>query len=131
MQDRWLRERAYIMNEFIENLQEQAESKLKISKKRRIGGEEGKDIDCEWITENIKKEIREKRDIRRIERKCLNLNEKQKLERDREKQKKLIQKLVREAKREQELKINKEIKESDNKGKLIWKFMDRIRGKGG
>ena len=51
------------------------------------------------------------------------------MEKNREIQKKLIQKLVREAKREQELKMNKEIKESDNKGKLIWKFMDRIRGK--
>ncbi|CAL4068271.1 unnamed protein product, partial [Meganyctiphanes norvegica] len=129
MRARWLGDKAGDVNELIKNLQEQTESTLKVSKKRRIGGEEGKDIECDWITENIKTEIRKKRDIRRKERQSLNLNEKQILEKDREIQKKLIQKLVREAKREQELKMNKEIKESDNKGKLIWKFMDRIRGK--
>ena len=60
MKGRWLGDRAGDLNEFIKNLQEQAELTLKISKKRRIGGEEGKDIECDWITENIKTEIRKK-----------------------------------------------------------------------
>ncbi|CAL4203248.1 unnamed protein product [Meganyctiphanes norvegica] len=117
MQDRWLREREYIMNEFIENLQEHAESKLIISKKRRIGGEEGKDIECERITEEIKKEIGIKRDIRKKERKCTNINEKGRLEQERENQKKIIQKLVREAKTKHEMELNNEIKER-GRGKM-------------
>ena len=77
-------------DELVENLQEQAELKLKISKKRRIGGEEGKDIECEWITEEIKKEIGEKRDIRKKERKSTSLNKKERFEQERENKKKLI-----------------------------------------
>ncbi|CAL4108671.1 unnamed protein product, partial [Meganyctiphanes norvegica] len=129
MQNKWLRERANIMNEFTKNLQEQAELNLNIIKKRRIGGEEGKDVECEWITDEIKKEIGEKRDIRKKERKSTNLIEKERFEQERENKKKVIQKLVREAKTKHEMDLNKEIKDSNNKGKLIWKFMDKIRGK--
>ena len=60
MRARWLGDKAGDVNELIKNLQEQTESTLKVSKKRRIGGEEGKDIECDWITENIKTEIRKK-----------------------------------------------------------------------
>ena len=40
-----------------------------------------------------------------------------------------IQKLVREAKEKEERKIYNEIKNSNNKGKAIWKIINKIRGK--
>ncbi|CAL4247906.1 unnamed protein product, partial [Meganyctiphanes norvegica] len=129
LENTWSSSKSRNVDKMIDIMSKVASEELKKKVKRNIGGEDNKQITCNWFTDEIRKEISIKRDIRRKERKCPQGQEKESLRVKREMQKIKIQKLVREAKEREERKIYKEIKNSDNKGKAIWKIINKIRGK--
>ncbi|CAL4250835.1 unnamed protein product [Meganyctiphanes norvegica] len=90
---------------------------------------EKKSEDKPWMNENIKKEIKKRKEINRAKRNTENEEEKRALLKKWEEQKAKINNLIRKEIEDYEIKITKEIKESDNKGKKMWESIYILRGK--
>ena len=112
----------------LKDMEEEGEKILKKKVKRRIGGREGRDIECEWMTDEIREVIKAIRKIRKEERKCNDEKQLEELVKQREDKKKMKNRMIREEKTRVEMEIKKEIENSDNKGKRIWKGLDKLRG---
>ncbi|CAL4079479.1 unnamed protein product, partial [Meganyctiphanes norvegica] len=129
LERRWTENESRNVNDMISKMQEVQDILLIKKVKRKIGGEDNKEIECNWMTDEIRREISKKRDIRKKLRRCENETEKERLTSIEDNQKIKIQLMVKEAKEVEEKKIEKEIRNSDNKGKMIWNLINKIRGK--
>ncbi|CAL4127218.1 unnamed protein product, partial [Meganyctiphanes norvegica] len=129
LERRWTENESRNVNDMISKMQEVQDILLIKKVKRKIGGEDNKEIECNWMTDEIRKEISKKRDIRKKLRRCENETEKERLTSIEDNQKIKIQLMVKEAKEVEEKKIEKEIRNSDNKGRMIWNLINKIRGK--
>ena len=85
-------------------------------------------IEPEWITEEIRLGIAERKRLKRIERNCIE-EEKEKCNKDWIDQKMKVQILVRETKRGWEREMANKIRDCRNQGKMLWNLVDKIRGK--
>ena len=114
----------------IDEIAEQTDSKLKRKKKIKIGGEKRKTpVENKWVTDEIKNEIKKRKEINRKKRHGKTKQEIDRLTRAYNSQKFKVQKLVKEAKNRYEIKITTEIKESINRGKDTWRHINKLSGR--
>ena len=82
-----------------------------------------------WFTEDIRTEIKKKKELNRKRRYCNSDEEREILSREWKAQKAKVQLKIREAIESYEIKVTNEIKDKSNKGKLLWENINKLRGK--
>ena len=83
------------------------------------------------MNDNIRKEMKKKREINRRRRNTKDIKEKNKLEKECNQQKEVVKKLVRESIEKYEIKITNEIKEDENRGRKLWQNIHKLIGRKG
>ena len=109
----------------INSIVDKAEVKLKRLRRIKIGGK-NKPVKNKWMTEDIRKGIKKGREFNRRKRYGRTIAEISRLTRLYKMQKYRVQKLIRDAKNKYEIKMTKEIKESDNRGKNMWRHINKL-----
>ena len=111
-------------------LEEVQDRLLKKERKRRIG-EKGGDriVECEWVTEEIRKAIDKRRELNRKKRHSVG-EEKDKWEREWKAQKIKVQRLVKESKEKWGQEQAREVWTCKNRGKQLWKHINKLKQKG-
>ena len=110
-------------------LEEAQDRILKKQRRRRIGDKGGERIiESAWMTEDIRKGIKKRRELNR---KARNSEGREKVEWEREwrMQKTRVQRMVKESKEAWERDQVREIWTCRNKGKQLWKHINKLRGK--
>ena len=119
----------------VENISElndvisQSAKELLQAKYRKRVDQEKRVKEPPWITKEIKKKIKERRNINRQKRNSQDTEEKRVLSNVYQKKKKEVQKLVKEAITKNEMKITAEVRSSKNKSKSLWENIDKLRKK--
>ena len=114
----------------IDEITEQTENKLKKKKRIKIEGERKKiPVENKWVSDEIKKEIKKRREINRRRRHGKTKQETDRLTKAYNNQKLRVQRLVKEAKNQYEIKITTEIKQSINRGKDTWRHINKLSGR--
>ena len=104
---------------------------LKKSRKCRGGERWGEGVvEGEWVTDEIREGIDERRRLKRRERNCTG-EERGKWEREWRLQKARVQILVYEAKRKWEEDLTRKARDSGDCGRTLWRMVNRLRGKVG
>ena len=85
-------------------------------------------MECKWVTEAIREGIKKRRELNRKARNSIG-REKEKWEREWRNQKIRVQIMVRESKEAWEQEQVKEIWTCKNRGKQLWKHINKLRGK--
>ena len=98
-------------------------------KKIKTGGNKKVPVINKWVTDEIKKEIKKRKEINRRKRHGKTKQEEERLTRAYKNQKLKVQRLVKEAKNQYEIKLTREIKESKNRGKDTWKHINKLSGR--
>ena len=130
VEERWTRTKVNNIKEMDESLVECANIILKRLHKRRVGTEnDEKVLEKPWFTEEIRSEIKKKRDLNRKKRNCKNIEEKEILTREWKAQKEKAQLAIRQAIEQYEIKLTNDIKSKGNKGKLLWENINKLIGK--
>ena len=101
-------------------MQEVAEEKLKARYVRRVVDSTEKITEPPWVTKQIRKEIKKRKELNRRKRNAETQEESNVLFAQYLKQKKHVQYLVKEKISIHEKKMTEEIKHSKNKGKFLW-----------
>ena len=117
------------INTMLTDMKEIVDRIAKKSIKRRIGGRDETEIECEWTSDEIRNVIKDVRKIRKLERKEKDEEKLDKLAKERDELKRLKHRLIIEAKTKHEMKIKEEIENSDNKMKKMWEYMNKMRQK--
>ena len=110
-------------------LEEAQDRILKKQRRRRIGDKGGERIiESAWMTEDIREGIKKRRELNR---KARNSKGREKVEWEREwrMQKTRVQRMVKESKEAWERDQVREIWTCRNKGKQLWKHINKLRGK--
>ena len=114
----------------LDDMTTKAETDLKRTKKRKIGGdEENKIAEKIWMTENIRIEIKKRKELNRQKRYGKTENETKQLTLKWQIQKAKVQKMIRETKGKYEIEMTKRLKEKNNRGKDLWKNIHELSGK--
>ena len=130
VEKRWKIHKINNIEEMDISLKECADAILKRIYKKRIGTENDEKVsEKPWFTEEIRAEIKKKRDLNRRKRNCNNNEEKDYLTREWKKQKDKAKLKIREAIELYEVKLTNEIKDKNNRGKLLWENINKLRGK--
>ena len=123
-------------NNRIETINEMDKSIMKIAKetllrvyRRRESDDEEKKEERPWMNDNIRKEIKIRREINRKKRNTKDEKERNKLEIEYKNQKEVVKKLVREGIGSYELMITKEIQEDKNSGRKLWQNIYKLIGR--
>ena len=127
MTRKWSEKETGTVDEMIEEIIEGADKILAKKFRRRVGEE--KAAEKKWMTREIIEAIKKRRKINRKRRNCTDEGKRKELEAEYNKQRKVVQRLVREAVTEYEKELAKELRKDKNGG-LMWKKMKQIRGKG-
>merc|ERR1739840_41468 len=118
------------IEEICEDMVKEAEIKLKKEFRKKIGTEGKEEIEeNEWITEEIRRTIKERREINRKKRNSKEGIERTTLERKWLELKYRVQGQVREEKGKWEVKMTKEIRNCGDRGKKLWQHINRLTGK--
>merc|ERR1712106_1207774 len=126
----WKEKKVEKVQDMIISMSEVAERILKREFKRRVGGSENiKAVECEWMNEEIRNNIMERKKLNRRKRNCKEEERKIIIEEEYKNQKDKVQRLIREAKEIFELKLTKEIMNGERGGKSLWKNINKLRGK--
>ena len=88
----------------------------------------GKDEEPVWITEQIREGIRKRKELNRKRRNATDKDEKEQWKNMYEIQKSKTQDIIREEIYKYEEKIAREIKESKDSGKNMWKYINKLKG---
>ena len=110
-------------------MQDVADEKLKARYVRRAIGLKGQMKEPPWVTKEIKKEIKKRKEINRKKRKAKTPEEASSLEVLYQQQKRKVQSLVKDQLSMHEKKITEEIRHSTNRSKALWKNIDKLRKK--
>ena len=123
-------------NNKIETISEMDKSILKIAKETLLRVYKRKETDDieereekPWMNDNIRKEIKIRREINRKKRNTEDEKEREVLEEKYKEQKEVVKKLIREGIESYEIKITKEIKEDGNSGRKLWENIYKLLGK--
>ena len=112
------------------SLIECADSILKKLYKRRIGIDNDEIIvEKPWFTEEIRSEMKKTKELNRKKRNCKTIKEKETYTKEWEEQRIKYKLMIKKAIEDYEIKITNDIKNSDNRGKLLWKNINKLRGK--
>ena len=112
-----------------ETIKEAADKRLKSKYKRRVVGKYEKIKEPPWMTKEIIKEIKKRKQINREKRGAKTQKEKNVLHMKYQKQKKYVKGLVKEQLSKHEKKITNEIRLSTNKSKALWENIDKLKKK--
>ena len=120
----------------IQTINEMDKSILKVARdtllrvyKRKMSGDEDKKEERPWMNDNIREEMKLKREINRKKRNTKDEKEKANLERKYKEQKEIVKRLIREGITNYEIKITNEIKEDGNSGRKLWENINKLIGK--
>ena len=102
---------------------------LKATFRMRVSKGEGITAKNVWMNREILAAIAKRKEFNRLRRNCKDETERKALEKKYLNQKFIVQKLVRDALEKHELKLTKEVNESNDKGKLVWKNLNKLMGK--
>ena len=108
-----------------------ADKVLKRKMRKRVGGEGMKKVESIWMTDKIRKGIKERRKMSRNIRNC-RTKEKTELWEKMIKHKKMVQKWIWDEKEKQEIKLTMEIRKQmrgGGKGSKVWDCINKLRGK--
>ena len=108
-----------------------ADQVLKRKMRKRVGGEGMKKVESIWMTDKIRKGIKERRKMSRNIRNC-RTKEKTELWEKMIKHKKMVQKWIWDEKEKQEIKLTMEIRKQmrgGGKGSKVWDCINKLRGK--
>ena len=118
-----------VFNELWDILLTAQEEILKKTIRCRVGERGGERvIESEWVTEEIRQGIAERRRLKRLERNSTG-EEKARWKREWEAQKAKVQVMVRDTKREWEEVMAKKVRECKDGGKKLWDLINKLRGK--
>merc|ERR1711915_1023572 len=92
-------------------------------------GDEEKKEERPWMNDNIREEMKLKREINRKKRNTKDEKEKANLERKYKEQKEIVKRLIREGITNYEIKITNEIKEDGNSGRKLWENINKLIGR--
>ena len=84
--------------------------------------------DKKWFNDEIKKEIGKRRTLNKKARNTESEEEKNIFKLEYRKQKLKVKAMVRVAIEKHELEVTEEIRNSDNKGKMLWKNIEKLKG---
>ena len=101
--------------------------KARYTRKMAISGKEVKEPP--WINEEIRMEIKKRKSLNREKRKAASQTEADDLHAKYVKQKRYVQKLIKEQISRHEKKVTEEIRLSSNKSKSLWENIDKLRQK--
>ena len=120
----------------IQTINEMDKSILKVARdtllrvyKRKMSGDEDKKEERPWMNDNIREEMKLKREINRKKRNTKDEKEKANLERKYKEQKEIVKRLIREGITNYEIKITNEIKEDGNSGRKLWENINKLIGR--
>ena len=118
------------LQERLDDMGKKAEISLKRTARRKVGGEEDNKVaEKVWMNDEIRGEIEKRRVLNRKKRYGRSENESQQLEKNWRQQKSKVQRLIREEKGKYEMEITRRIKEKGNRGKDMWKDINRLSGR--
>merc|ERR1739840_78220 len=130
LKERWKDKGEMEIEEICEDMVKEAEIKLKKEFRKKIGTEGKEEIEeNEWITEEIRRTIKERREINRKKRNSKEGMERTTLERKWLELKYRVQGQVREEKGKWEMKMTKEIRNCGDRGKKLWQHINRLTGR--
>ena len=130
MARKWSTKETTTVEEMIVEMIEGADKILAKKFKRRVAGVgEEKYEEKKWFNNEIREAIKKRRKLNRERRNCKDEGRRRELEDEYNNQRKVVQKLVREAIIKYEIELAKEIRKDKSRGRM-WKNMKKIRGKG-
>ena len=124
-------ERGYPMytQEVMEEIRVMAHKKLNKKKRRKEGTEKGQRvIENIWMTDEIRRAIIKRKKLNRDKRNDTTNEGKEALEKRWLNQKRIVQKLIRDAKSRYEIELTNEIKR-DKRGNKMWEHIDKLTGR--
>ena len=126
MTRKWSEKETGTVDEMIEEIIEGADKILAKKFRRRVGDE--KFTEKKWMNKEIIEAIKKRRKINKERRKCKDEERRKELEEQYNEQRKVVQRLVREAIIKYETELAHEMRKDKNRG-LMWKKMKQIRGR--
>ena len=130
LKNKWENTENKNMQERLKDIEEIAEKNLKRVARRKIGGEKKFRIaDKIWMNDEIRNEMKLKSQLNRRKRYGKNHKEKEQLMKKWINKKNHVQKLIRDAKSKYEIDMTKKMKEKSNRGKDVWKNINKISGR--
>ena len=114
----------------IDKILEIAELRMKRKRRIKVEGEMSNiPVENKWMTEEIRRGIKKRQSLNRRKRNGKTSEEVLRFTRGYKNQKYRVQKLIRDAMREYEIKLAKEIRGSSNRGKDTWRLIDKLSGR--
>ena len=114
----------------IDKILEIAELRMKRKRRIKVEGEMSNiPVENKWMTEEIRRGIKKRQSLNRRKRNGKTSEEVLRFTRGYKNQKYRVQKLIRDAMREYEIKLAKEIRGSRNRGKDTWRLIDKLSGR--
>lgn len=117
------------MEEFDCAMRETAETELKKTLRRKVGGKKDEIKEPPWITQEIRDAIKDRRRINRMRRNCNNPEEKERLGKQYIKQKENAADMVKGAITKHEKKTCEDIKNGENRSKKLWQNINSLKGR--
>ena len=115
------------ITQFNQILTESADSTLKATYRRKKQNKKGGHIEPPWMNNDIRNGIKERKRFNRLKRNAINEEEKENLTLLYLNQKEKVQSMIREKMFEYEDKKTKEIRDSTDRGKHMWKYIHMLR----